>query len=183
MGAWVSSSDTSEQFKQTSACEDWRNESSYLSSFVHNSGFLAGVRGGGTESGAARTRETTGCGRWCGAGASGSSRQRRRPLRTAASRWCPPRPPARTPPPPPLGPPSRRCREGDSLLTTCLGCCFSSPFPSIKKCFYICYIPPNWSWFVREAFKCKWDVNTREPLKLASPNCGIMGSSISWEVS
>lgn len=87
-----------------------RNESSsYLSSCVRSSGSPVGVREGGTGSGAARTRGTTGCARSCWAWASGSNRRRRRPLQSAASRWCPPRPRVHNPPPPPPGPPSRHC--------------------------------------------------------------------------
>lgn len=91
---------------------------SYLSSFLHNSCSRVGVRGGDTGSGTARTRGTRGCGCWCWAWAWGSSHQRRRPLLTAASRWCRPPPPARNPPPPQLGRPSHRCKEEHAAIST-----------------------------------------------------------------
>lgn len=123
-------SHTWEPFKKTSWCAHWRKNLTqkkkkatgtepgeffmYLSSFVHSSCSLGGVREGGTETGTARTQGTMGCGCWCSAWASGSSRRRRTPLQSAASQWCRPQPLVHIPPPPRLGLPSHRCREEHS---------------------------------------------------------------------
>lgn len=102
--------------------ENLMNCLTHLSSFVHSSSSLEGVRESGTESGTARTPGTTGCACWCWAWASGSSHRRRRPLRTAASQWGRPQPPVRIPPPPRLGLPSHRCREEHTGHRTSLSC-------------------------------------------------------------
>lgn len=89
----------------------------YLNSFLHNSSSQVGVREGGTGSGTARTQETTDYGCWCSVWVSGSTRQRRRSLQTAASQWCHPPPPAHIPPPPQHGLPSRHCGEEHVAIT------------------------------------------------------------------